>query len=204
MWSSIVSISWQQIVIRFAKPIVVFLGKLYFRFEKPKIKGIHYYRWRDSIYPGDILLSSSNGEVGSNLINPSEIKHGGIYLGKCLHDDVCYVSEALGEGVILTDLVTFLTSKDRIIVLRPKFNFDIHGVTTSAMSRVGYEYDYEFESNDDQYYCFEHIALSYIDQNGALQFKKSETLGYEYYSSDSFLKDDKLFEKIIDSKDIIC
>jgi uncharacterized protein YycO len=196
--------TWQELVIRVTKPVVILLGKLYLRVQKPLITGMEYYLWRDNIQVGDIILSSSNGEIGSNLINPSDIKHGSIYLGRCLDHEVRYVSEALGEGVKLTDLVSFLVSKDRIVVVRPKFKFDEKKVIESAMTRVGYEYDYEFESGDNQYYCFEHIALSFIDQNDAIEFKKSKTLGYEYYSSDSFLKDDNLFEIIVDSEGKLC
>jgi hypothetical protein len=192
--------SWQKLLIRVSKPLVVWLGKLYLRTSEPKIKGYHYYKWRDEILPTDIILTSSDGEIGSNLINPSDIKHGGIYLGD-LGDGVCMLSEALGEGITHTDLVSFLTSKDIVVVLRPIFQYDKKKVIESAISRNGLDYDYEFETNDNEYYCFEHIAKAFIDQNKNLVFKKSEKLGYEYYSSNSFLEAKNLFKVIIDSRD---
>ena len=190
--------SLQRLLLLLLKPIVKFFANLFIRFEKPKISGKHYYHLVKILRPGDIILSSSNGEVGSNLINPSEIKHGCIYIGE-EYDKVHYVTEAVSEGVVKNDLVTFLTTKDRVIVLRPSFNFSKNRIIRSALSRVGYGYDYEFESGDRQYYCFEHIALCYESYN--LEIHKSKTLGYQYYSSDSFLLDVDNFDLIFDSED---
>ena len=183
--------------LKLVSPIVKFLGKIYVKFDAPKIDGVFYYTWRDSIYPGDVLLSNSDGYIGSNFINPSEIKHGAIYMGKDM-DGICYVTEATAEGVIKKDLVSFLTTKDRIIIMRPRFPIDRNKVIPSAESRLGASYDYEFEGNDKEYYCFEHIIKSYLDQSPSLNFEKSKKFGHEYFSSDTFLESE-LFATIVDS-----
>jgi len=52
-------------------------------FSKKKITGDHYFVWRDQISKGHVFLANTNG-VGTNLINPAELKHGAIYYGRGL------------------------------------------------------------------------------------------------------------------------
>lgn len=184
-------------ILKFTQPFVIFMAKLYVRFEPAKITGIHYYLWRNIIKPGDVLLSSNDAYFGSNFINPSEIKHGAFYIGED-SEGVCNVTEMIGEGCVMTDLVSFLTSKDRVIIVRPKFEYNLNAAIMNSISRVGSKYDYEFEKGDDEYYCFEHIVLAYKKGNSTLNFKNTLTLGHLYYSSSAFLDED-LFEILVDS-----
>jgi len=67
-------------LLKILKPIVIWISHKHFPWTHKKITGDHYYKWRDKITPGCVILSSTNGEL-SNLINPSDIKHGALYTG---------------------------------------------------------------------------------------------------------------------------
>jgi len=181
-------------ILKLFKPFIVWLGSVHFPYTKKKITGKEYYRWRDKIRTGDIILSTTNGEL-SNLINPSIIKHGSIYIGK-RNGPICYVSEAIGVGVVQTDLVTHLLSKDIVVVVRPKFKFSKKAVKNNAISRHGKEYDYLFDFSNKSYYCFEHVAMCFPDQ----ELEKTALLGHNYYDYTTFLEDQERFEVVMDSR----
>lgn len=139
------------------KPMIKILSKIHAPFSHKKINGKHYYKLRDELKIGSTILSSTSGEL-SNLYNPIKIKHAGIYVGDILKDGIRYIAEATGEGVVLTDLVTFLTTKDLIIVCNPKFirtENQMEGIQERAMNYIGKEYDYYFDKSKDKMYCFE-------------------------------------------------
>jgi len=100
------------------KPFVIWFGSLYAPFTRKKVTGKHYYLLRDEIEVGTVLLTVTEGEF-SNLINPEKLKHAGTYVGNILGTGVRYVIEAVGKGVVLTDLVTFLTTKDLVVGCKP-------------------------------------------------------------------------------------
>ena len=107
-------------LLKFLTPLVRWTGNIYMPFSRKKITGKHYYIWRDEIEVGTVLLTKTRGEF-SNIINPTSIKHAAIDVGRITDSEICYVLEALGKGVVLTDLVTFLTKKDIVVGCKPKF-----------------------------------------------------------------------------------
>ena len=139
------------------KPMIKTLAKIHAPFTHKKINGKHYYKLRDELFVGSVLLTNTNGEL-SNIINPIKIKHAGLYVGDILKDGIRYVAEATGKGVVLTDLVTFLTTKDLVIVCNPKFIVTENrrtGIQERVMNYIGRKYDYYFEKSKDKMYCFE-------------------------------------------------
>lgn len=190
-----------NIVLDFLKPFVIFIGK--FGLPKRKITGEHYYNWRDDIKPGTVLLTKTNYEL-SNLINPTEIKHAGIYVGNMGSGKVCYVLEAVGKGVVLTDLVSFLTSKDLVVGCRPKFirsedtfNYSLH---EAARLYNGKPYDYLFNKDKKAFYCFELAATCLKYVYSELQLNCTEIIkGKRIYDENTFL-DPQFFEIIFDSR----
>lgn len=187
------------------KPLIVFIGKI--GLPKRKITGEHYYRWRDDIEVGTVLLTKTNYEL-SNIINPTEIKHGGLYVGDINNNGICYVLEALGQGVVLTDLVTFMTGKDIIVACKPKFvrrdlNGFIYSIQSSARRIVGKSYDYLFNADGKAFYCFEAVAHCFKSVYSELQFKSKEIVkGKRIYDENTFLDED-FFEIVFDSRDEI-
>ena len=86
-----------RFILKTVKPLVKFTGKIRMPFSRKKFTGDMYYKVKDLIEEGTILLTSTYGEF-SNIINPLDIKHGGIYIGKD-EKGIPRVSEALAKGV---------------------------------------------------------------------------------------------------------
>ena len=137
-------------------PLTVLIGKAHMPFSKKKITGVEYYQIEKLLLPGMVFMTKTRGEL-SNIVNPGFWKHGAMYVGEGL------VIEALGRGVVIRDLVTFLTSKDFVAVLKPKFATESEMKMAAEKSREweGALYDYWFEMNDKAFYCYEVIYRSY-------------------------------------------
>ena len=189
------------LLLKFLKPFIIFIGKLHFPFSRKKITGYHYYLWRDFIDVGMVFLTKTEGEI-SNYINPVAIKHGALYIGYV--DGIPTVIEALGRGVVYTDLITFLTSKDRVIGLKPTFlnNIDQTFIPNEALKLKGIPYDYLFSSGNKKYYCFELVAEIFKSVKPSVILAKEEIVKrYNIYSENTFLDDDR-FLKVFDSKEL--
>ena len=182
------------------KPFVKLFSKIHMPFSRKKVDGKDYYRVRNFIQPGTVLLTTVKGEF-SNLYNPEKIKHGAIYLGRILGDEVCYVLESTRKGTILTDLVTFMLRKDFVIGYSPKFEIDIARLQHIAKQIIGTKYDYFFKGNNNKLYCFESVAilLEYASEE-KITLKKT-LFGKMIYSCRSYTEDNR-FEKIFDSEDM--
>jgi len=185
------------------KPFTVWWGKLHLPFTRKKITGKFYYKVRDLIEPGTVLLTSTHGEF-SNLINPVDIKHGAIYIGKAA-DGICYVTEALGRGVVKTDLITFLTTKDVVVGVKPTFLLPQEAplIKMEAEKLIGIPYDYLFQKDRKKLYCFENIATVFKAVRPDLNLKCTEIVkGKRIYDSNTFLKDAEKFTLMFDSRKI--
>ena len=186
-------------ILKTLKPFVKWWGKLHLPFTKKLITGEHYFIWRDSINVGDVLLTSTYGEL-SNLINPADIKHAGIYIGYV--DGIPTVAEALGKGIVYTDLVTFLTTKDLVVNCRPDF-LDTRNraeISIEAYKRKGLPYDYVFSSGNKGLYCFELAVDIFKTVIPNVILKQEEVVkGFKIYDENTFL-DPNHFSIIFDSR----
>lgn len=197
--------SWQEFFLRVAKPITRFFAYRRFPFTRKKITGLDYFSWRDLIEPGTVMLTTTKGEL-SNLLNPARIKHGGIYVGHTLweefDEEVPTVVEAVGRGVVKTDLVSFLTQKDYIVGLEPCFKIDYENLTKLSLASIGSGYDYYFKKDNKKYYCFELIAHLF-EQSSGVSLKMFDYWGHSVYNPDSFLRGDHfriVFKNLPDDK----
>lgn len=184
-------------IIKLITPFVKWWGSLHFPFTRRKITGVDYYNIRSKILPGDVFLTSIRGEP-SNLINPCEYKHGAIYLGEDA-DGFRWVLEAVGGGVRKIDLVTFLTTKDVLVVLKPKFLGMPERLSLAEKSAylIGLKYDYDFSLENTAYYCFEAVIASLKTIAPSVDFKKFEFVKDLWiYDHRTFLEDEMRFEKI--------
>lgn len=188
-------------LLTFLTPFIKLVGKI--GLPKRKITGKHYYRLRDEIDIGTVLLTKTDYEL-SNLINPTSIKHAAIYVGRIKDDKVCYVLEALGKGVVLTDLVTFMTKKDTLVICKPNFirnrnNFN-DAIRHVALHLLGKPYDYLFNQNSKAFYCFELCEACLNFAYPELRLKSKEIVkGKKIFNEDTFL-DGSFFEVVYDSR----
>lgn len=185
------------------RPLIIFFGKSHLPFTRKKINGLHYYIYREKIKIGTVFLTKTRGEF-SNLINPNQLKHGAIYVGEMYDDGIKYVLEATGYGVVLTDLVSFLCSKDELVIINPKFirNFITleYNTKTLAKKLIGMPYDYLFNSDGRAFYCFELVAQIFKATYPEINLKCKEIVkGKRIFNDETFL-DNKFFEVAFDSR----
>ena len=181
------------------KPFIILLGHI--GLPKRKITGDHFYKISNLIEKGDILLSKTNYEF-SNLLNPTDIKHGATFVGCIFEDEIPYVFESVGEGAILTDLYTFCKGKDLIVISRYKnqFKSSYRNLEKIVLRLKGVEYDYLFDGDGKAFYCFElcGVIIKEIFPTAKLKLKeviKSKVI----YDNNTFLDSD-LFTVIFDSR----
>lgn len=105
--------------------------------------------------PGDILLTRTHGEFG-NLFIPGMWKHVGI-VG--FEGDVI---EAITVGVTSSHLFDFLKKRDIVRLVRPQTLQSVRtDAALAALRLVGSRYDFEFQSDDEEFYCSELVSTAY-------------------------------------------
>ena len=116
--------------------------------------------------PGDVILAMIRGEL-SNLFIPGDWKHAAIFYG-FLDEDRPTIIEAIGQGVIEKDLMSFMFRKDRVAIFRPRFASVRQKLAACAQARacVGRPYDYEFRGDNRAYYCAELVVSAYAEAMG--------------------------------------
>lgn len=178
-------------------PIIKFIGL--FGLPPRKITGVTYYQQRDNIEVGTVLLTKTYYEL-SNLINPTELKHGGIFIGDFW--GIPTVLEATTKGVKVTNLVSFLYDKDELVICKPKFLREgfYHIAQKSARQYFNLPYDYLFNKDAKAFYCFELIGKVFNDAYPELRFKCREIVkGKRIFDHNSFLDND-FFDVVFDSR----
>jgi uncharacterized protein YycO len=149
-------------------PIVRWWGRLHFPFTHKMVTGTDYYAGWPSFRPGTIFLTRTRGEFSAALI-PGFWTHGAIYTPDPAQKIDELVTEAVGVGVRREDLITFMTTKDYLVALEPKFlgaNKDAIMARAAALAteQIGkpYDYDFEFQISDQKaFYCSELVWWSY-------------------------------------------
>lgn len=117
-----------------------------------QIKGSDLRNILDLIKPGDIFLRGYTNYLDGYFI-PGSFSHAAVYYGG---NDMAH---SMAEGVFKEDILTF-TRCDFITILR--FNHitqsDIRIFQENCDKLIGHEYDFEFKSGDDKYYCSEFVT----------------------------------------------
>lgn len=182
-------------LLRLIRPITKLIAKVKIPWSVKKITGQDLYNLEGLLEPGDVILSKTNGHL-SSLFVPGGYSHGAVYCG---HNGLCpVVIEAIGEGIGHQDLCTHLLSKDKILIMRPKLtDAQRLEVFNDSYNYVGLDYDLEFESNDQEFYCFELVAQILKNVSlGEIMVEKKKVLGHDFYVAESFLEDSKNFSVV--------
>jgi hypothetical protein len=122
-----------------------------------------------------------------------------------VRDDICYVIEAVGRGVIPTNLVKFITSKDLIRIYMPNFGAKVmRDAAFNAIDDLGLGYDFGFSHDDKTKYCFEVVADAYEKASGEklkrVEYKFFGLKLFETFLSETFSEDPKRWRCVIDSQ----
>jgi len=168
-------------------PLTKKLGALHMPFTHKKVTGRHVFSVVPHLKPGAVFVTRVRGEI-SNFLISGEFTHAGMCISSGLNSDSCSrfpssfvpVIEAVGRGVVETDLVSFLTTKDRVLLLYPTFATDdeMKIAADAVYATRGTPYDYYFTPGSKAFYCSELCQYGYEKALGSeLTFVKRETLG---------------------------
>ena len=179
------------------KSFLTFLGNVhlskypFFIQYKPKfhkLKGSDIRKVINELQPGDVLLRRYDGYLNV-LLTPGFYSHSGIYIEKNT------IMHMLGSGLVKEDILNFCKT-DSICILRCN-NPELLKEALIEIERVKIlelEYDYEFETTDNQYYCTELIDLIY---KGNYEGNYTSSYGKKVLLPDS-LKVNNNFDNIIE------
>jgi len=172
-----------RILMRWAKPFSEFIGTAHIAPHQRAIKARDVMRLEDVVLMGDVLLTFSEGEL-TNYFIEGDWKHCAMYVG------AGEVVEAVGRGVVVSDLDDFCSSKDRICILRADFCTveETMSAVRHALACKGRAYDFFFDPGEETFYCAELIWWAFAQAtNGASPFLRRKILGVEtVYPSDFY------------------
>ena len=180
--------------LKILKPLVVFVGGLHAPYTHNKITGREYHRISNALRVGDVLITRKRGEV-TNLFIPGFYTHAAMYVGR---NDVV---EAIGKGVVRTDLVSFCMGKDYVAVLRSKFSDEAVNkeAAKEAIKLIGSPYDYDFEPANVAFYCSELCYYAYDKALGEDKspFELRQSLGVDTVTPQDFFDATEKWERIL-------
>jgi len=162
------------------RPIAKLIGKLHVPFSRKKITAKDFEACLELMQPGDILLTRTRGEL-TNLFIPGEWPHAAIVVSDGL------IVEAVERGVVSTKPFDFFRKRDFVKLIRPEVG-EI-GRKTAALKAsllVGRSYDYNFHSENEEYYCSELVNTVYnycFKQRGAIVTPSDIDVGVVLYSN---------------------
>jgi uncharacterized protein YycO len=138
-----------------------------------------------------VLNGKRYGEA-TNLCIPGYWPHTAIYVGGG------EVVEAIGEGVVITDLIDFVMSRDEVAVFKPRFAEGnvLKLASDWARAQVGKGYDYRFEKNNKFFYCAEIVYDAFSVFISDLPFRRGRVLGEEVYIPDNIAENDVAWERM--------
>lgn len=158
------------------KKIVKFFSKIHLPFSRKKVSEKLIEQFLKDLKNGDSVLTHVSGELTNFGLD--HWSHKATY-----YDGYFY--ESTTEGVKKTHPIYFMAKKDDLLHLRPKFKISFDSFIYFLSSKIDHSYDFEFEDNDDEFYCFELVALAYL--NSSLEKisieKKKTLLGHKYLAS---------------------
>lgn len=183
----------RRFLLKTVKPFLEWCGKIHAPFAHKKIKSKEFFELSKKLEPGFTFITHIDGEL-TNVLIPGFWTHAAIYIG----DNK--VVEAIGKGVVVTDLLDFCFSKDYIAVLRPaivSYNEQLKAAEVAKdLATKNLPYDYGFDPDDTAFYCGEAPAFCY--KKGAaprvIDWVGRETLGVDTYAPQDYWNADKKFD----------
>jgi hypothetical protein len=163
--------------IRLYKGGIILFGDSHYRMKGPDVRDII-----NALQPGDVLLRRYDHYLGSHL-TPGYYSHAAIYVGQ---DEVAHM---LADGICKEDILTFCRT-DAVAVLRCMSP----GMAEAAVIEANYwlakgvDYDYEFEAEDEEFYCTEFVWVCFQEDN-RIEYDK-------YILPDDFLES-KIFKMVL-------
>jgi hypothetical protein len=165
--------------VRLYKGGIVLFGDSHYRMRGEDVRDIV-----NSLQKGDVLLRRYDHYLGG-MLTPGYWTHAAIYIGDNR------VVHMLGGGICSEDILTFCRC-DHVAVLRhtgDDYPAYLALKKAGEFLAKGVQYDYEFESDDEELYCTEFVWECY-DRPKGLLFDK-------YILPDDFLEATSVFHLVI-------
>ena len=149
-------------------PILKRTATMHLPFTHKKVTGRDYYQLWPMLKPGTLFATKIRGDL-TDILVPGYYTHIGIYCprpGATIDESVV---QAERDGVQRCDLVSFLTTKDDVLVFEPNLPSDKKDLVMLraaeiAAAEVGKPYDYQFEYSPTDlkaFYCSELAWYAY-------------------------------------------
>lgn len=152
-----------------------------------KIKGDDTRKAMELLKPGDIVLRKYIHYLDGYFI-PGKYSHSSIYVGdgKIIH--------AVADGVEFIDVIDFLRCDSFCILRQDDEKAADEAVNIAYAAEIAKaEYDFDFASGNDAYYCHELVATAY--ESLGIEKKQVKMFGIfklaPRYLAESFLEHDK-------------
>lgn len=207
------SVTIRRLVLDLGKPFFRWAASVHIPFTKKLMTGVQYYQLYPHLKPGTIFTTHISGELTTLLI-PGFWSHAAIYtplVGK-VPDEI--VSEAEKPGVLATDLITFTTTKDYLLVIEPSIDLSVKYKVMARAAEIaaaqhGKPYDYDFlgiSSNQKAFYCSELVWYAYDkackEFGVACPFSPRITLGVPTVTPSDIANDKQNFVVVWDSRKV--
>ena len=182
--------------LKIAYPFSRRMGEVHSPWSQKKISSRDYRAIDALIKPGDVVLSLTQGQLVNAFI-PGFWSHAAIYAG----DNK--IIEAIGKGVVETDMIDAVMTCDYVMVRRPTFATEAQRTEAVAWARtkLGSQYDLFFNQNNDAFYCSELVWMAYQHSVGPdVPFTRRQTLGVDTVSPDDIGNADKHWITVYASK----
>ena len=160
----------------FAK-ISKLVSKIHMPFTHKKMTEDECLKIMSILQDGDVVLTHTSGELSNVAL--AHFGHAGIFMSGRIY-------EATTLKVKRTHPLFFLARKDDIRVLRPKLGMKTADMFYFLEENLGLAYDFEFESDDGQFYCFELVAEAF-KMGSNLSVNKVKTPIGEQYLAKTFM-----------------
>jgi uncharacterized protein YycO len=166
----------RRVVLDTLQPVVKDLAHTHMPYTHKMVNGLDYFAVQPLVKPGMIWLTRMEGEA-TNLFIPGFWTHAAIAV-----DDKAVI-QATSSGVVATDLISFLLTKDYVGLFDPLFGDATEHAFAAAWAakQIGAPYDYEFGMDVKAFYCSELVWAAYREAMGPdnAPFKLRQTLGVD-------------------------
>lgn len=194
-------------------PFLHWIRLVHFPFTHKKVNGLAYYDLFPLLEPGLVFVCHTRGE-GTNYIIMSFFTHAAIYtpMPEQKIDEI--VTEAEGVGVLRTDLISFMTTKDAILALKPILPAELEKPVMKraaeiALTLYGDAYDYGFEdwtADQKEFFCSKVPWYSYdmaCNERGLPSlFNPKMSLGVRTVTPQDIAEDTENFRVVWDSRQL--
>lgn len=164
-----------KLLLQISYHVSQWVGRINLPFINKSVTIDDFYEAITHAKSGDAILSIGYGQL-SNVFIPGKWSH----VGMIVAGPRPYVIEATSKGVVRTDLIQFMLSKDECMIMRSDFTkpHQAKRAAEYAKSFIGKPYDYMFQAGSDAFYCAELIFTCYKEVTGGhMPFEMRERLG---------------------------